>query len=158
MSLETDVATIYSTYPRKIGRRKALLEIERALRRLQTGEFGPKLTSEEAADGLLKATALYARSPAGQREQFTPHPSTWFHQSRYLDNPKEWFTDDNPKTFTQQSVSGTQRAAEEFLNKKRSSSGIPQEPGAALSIPPRIDSSRFRAVGQDSLPLLRSGD
>ena len=83
--------TIYDCYPRKVGKRKALVEIERAIRRLMGGEFGPRLSMAEAVDGLLKSTALYARSPAGNRESFTPHPSTWFHQSRYLDNPDEWF-------------------------------------------------------------------
>jgi hypothetical protein len=91
MSIESDALTIYGVYPRKVGRRKALEEIRKALIRLAAGETGPRMTLEQALDGLLQATSLYARSPAGQRENFTPHPSTWFHQSRYLDDPKEWF-------------------------------------------------------------------
>ncbi len=53
---------IYEAYPRKIGRRKALLEIERAVRRLQNGECGQKLTYKEATAGLLKATKVNGES------------------------------------------------------------------------------------------------
>src|SRR5215831_20928808 len=80
---------IYLEYPRKVGRRRALLEIDRAIRRLQTEEEGG-YSFKAAVTGLLAATKKYAKSPAGNRGGFTPHPSTWFHQSRYLDDVKEW--------------------------------------------------------------------
>ena len=85
-----DVVEIYQAYPRKIARRFALREIERAIRRLEAGENGSKMDYETAAFELLKATCLYARSPAGNRGTLTPHPTTWFRQSRYLDDPNEW--------------------------------------------------------------------
>lgn len=87
----TDIAEIYAAYPRKVCRRAALLEIERAIRRLEAGESGPKMKYEVAVFELLKATCAYAASPAGNRGHMTPHPTTWYHQSRYLDDPKEWF-------------------------------------------------------------------
>lgn len=88
---EKDLEVIYQAYPRKVGRRRAMLEIDRALRRITAGEIGDRLPPERAVEELLKATALYAQSPSGNRGNFTPHPATWFHQSRYLDNPDEWF-------------------------------------------------------------------
>lgn len=85
-----DCLEIYNTYPRKVCRRAALLEIERALRRLVDGESGEKMEYEKAVFELLKATSVFARSQAGNKGPFTPHPTSWFHQSRYLDDPKEW--------------------------------------------------------------------
>jgi hypothetical protein len=86
----TDVCEIYGAYPRKVCRRAALLEIERAIRRLEAGEAGRKMAYSDAVFELLRATVVYAQSPAGNRKQFTPHPSSWYHQSRYLDDPAEW--------------------------------------------------------------------
>jgi len=87
----TQAELIYQAYPRKVGRRRALMEIQQALSRIEKGEInGIKITPEEAVNGLLKATQAYCHSPSGNRGCYTPHPSTWFHQSRYLDDPKEW--------------------------------------------------------------------
>jgi len=44
----------------------------------------------EPAEWLLNRVTLFAKSPAGQREKFTPHPSTWFNQGRYHDDDGEW--------------------------------------------------------------------
>ena len=66
--LSSDLEIIYNAYPRKVGKRKALLEIDRALRRLIAGEIGPRMTHAAAVEGLVKAASLYARSPAGQRQ------------------------------------------------------------------------------------------
>lgn len=86
----TDIAEIYASYPRHVCKRAALLEIERAIRRLEAGESGPKMDYETAVFELLKATCAFAQSPAGNRGTFTPHPTSWYHQSRYLDDPKQW--------------------------------------------------------------------
>lgn len=91
MPIESELLTIYDAYPRKVAKRKALLEIDRALRRITAGEIGDRVSHDKAVEELLKTTVLYARSPAGNRGNFTPHPSTWFHQSRYLDDPNEWY-------------------------------------------------------------------
>jgi len=87
---------IYAAYPRKVGRGLALAEIDKALARIPLE--APHLRERsnlEIAELLLNTVIVYAASPAGQRKSFTPHPSTWFHQSRYLDDPKEWFYDDS---------------------------------------------------------------
>lgn len=82
---------IYEQFPRREGRKKSLLEIERALSRLQHGECGVTLSFDEAVALLIDATEEYARSPAGNRGRYTPMPQTWFHQSRYLDDRKCWY-------------------------------------------------------------------
>lgn len=82
---------IYNSYPRHEGRRKALLEIERALNRIR--KEAPHLshcTDEQLAAMMLTTVTYFAKSPAGQKGVYTPHPSTWFHQGRYLDDPEAW--------------------------------------------------------------------
>ncbi len=90
------IEAIYEAYPRHVGRRKALLEIQRALGRIQ--QEAPHLSMKsdaEIATMMLNTVKIYASSPAGKKQAFTPHPTTWFHQSRYLDDPEEWFYDDS---------------------------------------------------------------
>lgn len=76
-----DIERIYQAYPRKVGRGAALLAIRKALQ---------SIDDPTPVESLLAIVEVYARSPAGNSEQFTPHPSTWFNQKRYLDNQKEW--------------------------------------------------------------------
>lgn len=86
-----DALNIYESYPRHVAKRYALNAINKAIERLKSGEVQALLmTTEEAIDFLLKATCEYAQSPAGNRGLYTPHPSTWFAQSRYLDDRREW--------------------------------------------------------------------
>ena len=85
-----DLEEIYVTYPRRIGKGAAIKAIEKAIHRLMNGETGMKLSYEQAVFGLLRAVSEFSRSPAGHKGQYTPHPSTWFNQLRYLDDPKEW--------------------------------------------------------------------
>lgn len=87
----THLEEIYALYPRKVGRRKALLEIDRALRRVIEGEAGVKMSAQEAVTKMKNTVSFYATTPAGQKGEMTPHPTTFFHQGRYLDDPKEWF-------------------------------------------------------------------
>ena len=68
-------------YPRKVGKGAALKAIEKALERIE---------GDRPAEWVAKRVKLYAESTAGQNGAFTPHPATWFNQSRYLDDPKEW--------------------------------------------------------------------
>lgn len=85
------VELVYQAYPRKVGRRRALLEIERAVRRLVAGESPlGKMTEQDAAEGLIRATTAYANARIDADPQYTPHPATWYCQARYLDDPKEW--------------------------------------------------------------------
>ncbi len=67
---------IYSAYPKQVGKPAALRAIRRAL-------------TKWAFDFLLERTRLYAQtcnSPA----EFIPHPTTWFNQERFNDDPATW--------------------------------------------------------------------
>ena len=80
------VEAIYEAYPRKVGKQAALRAIGRALKRL----WDAGMAKREAEVFLFKRTHAYARSPAGNDGEFTPHPATWFNQGRYDDDPQEW--------------------------------------------------------------------
>ncbi len=90
-SASSETALIYEAYPRKVGRKKALQAIDAAARRLVKGEAPHRPMSISSARELLKqSTVGFARSDAGRQGKYTPHPATWFGQSRYLDDPNEW--------------------------------------------------------------------
>ena len=82
-------ATIYALYPRKVGRVAALKAIARAAKVVQVER---KCDPTEARRFLYAATRAYARSPAGNNpdRSLIPHPTTFFNQGRYFDDPKEW--------------------------------------------------------------------
>ncbi len=67
----------WKVYPRKIGKAKAFTAWKAAVGARPAGE-------------LLEITERYAKSPAGNAGQFTPHPATWLSQARYEDDPHEW--------------------------------------------------------------------
>lgn len=89
MSQNSEELLIYKIFPRQVGRIAALAEIAKAVTRIVKDD---SVTPLEARRTLYKATLLYSRSPEGQNPDKTkiPHPRTWFHQGRYLDDPKEW--------------------------------------------------------------------
>jgi hypothetical protein len=76
---------IYAAYPRKVGRRKALAAIGRALKAL-----AKRADVADPAAWLLQRVRTFAASPAGQAGEFTPHPTSWFNGGRYDDDPAEW--------------------------------------------------------------------
>lgn len=80
---------IYLQYPRKIGRDAALKAIGKAAQRLAKQNGTDEVESRR---WIYKATKAYATSPAGQNPNRTliPHPSTFYNQGRYLDDPREW--------------------------------------------------------------------
>lgn len=75
------IEEIYDAYPRKVGRPTALIKIRHALTKI-------------AGKRLLEATRAYSEAVKGMDPQFIPHPSTWFHQERYNDDPKTWRRDE----------------------------------------------------------------
>jgi len=84
-----DAEKIYSNYPRKVAKGAALKAIDSAFKRLCRGEI-PSVNADRAEDFLLHSVERYAKSDAGNRGKFTPHPATWFNESRYADDEKEW--------------------------------------------------------------------
>jgi hypothetical protein len=79
---------IYQNYPRKVAKDKALTAIEKAI-----GKFARelKISPAESAHRILEATAEFSKSPAGNRGNYTPHPTTWFNQGRFKDERSEWY-------------------------------------------------------------------
>jgi hypothetical protein len=74
-----DVVTpekIYEAYPLKVGKPAALKSITKAMQKVD-----PK--------SLLALTQAYATRRGGDLS-FTPHPSTWFNQERFNDDPSTW--------------------------------------------------------------------
>lgn len=79
--------SIYNDYPKKVGRKAALLAIDRAIKRFVKEE---KCSAIDAAQTIHSRVIEFAKSPSGNAGKFTPHPATWFNQDRYLDDPKQW--------------------------------------------------------------------
>lgn len=85
------VGELYRLYPKHVGKRAAEMAIKNALRRLpfelkddERGHVG------DPVEWLKEQVSAFAASPAGQRGKLTPYPSTWFNQSRYLDDQEAW--------------------------------------------------------------------
>lgn len=74
--MSAQVEVIYQAYPRKVAKQAALKAIRKALDNI---EF----------DELLEAVTSFSRSPKA-RGGFCPYPATWFNQSRWLDDRREW--------------------------------------------------------------------
>jgi hypothetical protein len=81
---------IYAEYPRHIGKPVAITAILKAAKRLADGG------RQNVADYLLERTMAYAKARRSLFDadpsavKFTPHPSTWFNQSRFDDDEAEW--------------------------------------------------------------------
>lgn len=67
---------IYAAYPKQVGRPAALRAIRRAL-------------VKHPFDFLLARARLYAQT-CNSPVEFIPHPSTWFNQERFNDEPATW--------------------------------------------------------------------
>jgi hypothetical protein len=74
---DANATVIYKFYPRKVGKPAAIKAIKRALMR-----FSYEL--------VLEKTKAYATARAGEDQQFTPHPATWFNQQRFNDDSSTW--------------------------------------------------------------------
>jgi len=75
---------------RKVGRRAALLEIERAGGILAAERFGGD--RDAACAFLTERASAYSDSPLVKSTavQYLPHPARWFKGGRYDDDPAEW--------------------------------------------------------------------
>lgn len=80
---EQQAEVIYGHYPKKVGKPKALKAIREAVRK-----FG--------FDKVEKLTRDYAAVRNGDLE-FVPHPSTWFNQERFNDDPSTWKSNETHK-------------------------------------------------------------
>lgn len=78
--LEKSITEIFQSYPRRVGKPAAIRAIRRAM----------KKTTPET---LLAATRSFAAAWQGataEELRFCPHPSTWFNQERFNDDPSTW--------------------------------------------------------------------
>lgn len=71
------IEEIWEAYPKKVGKPAGLRAIKAALKKIP-------------ADELLTKTKAFRSIKAGTDIQFIPHPSTWFNQERYNDDPSTW--------------------------------------------------------------------
>jgi len=69
--------SIYESYPKRAGKPKALISIQKAI-----SEFGFEFVMEK--------TVAYASARKYEDPQFTPLPATWFNQQRFNDDPTTW--------------------------------------------------------------------
>lgn len=77
----------YDLYPRQVDKGRAQTAFNKAVGAIAKER---KIELSEAIAWLMLATEAYAKSPAGNRGQYTPHPSTWLNNKRYDDNTAEW--------------------------------------------------------------------
>jgi hypothetical protein len=89
---ESVLLSIYNAYPRRTGRPAALKRIAEALDRICQGEIdGSPRTQAEAIEFLRVKTEEARRQMGARIQKNIPHPTTFYHQSRYLRpvNPDE---------------------------------------------------------------------
>jgi hypothetical protein len=76
--IQSQSLAIYEAYPKHIAKPPALKAISKALK-------------SKSFDELMKLTRKFAALwPKGSDKTYCPHPSTWFNQERYNDDPAEW--------------------------------------------------------------------
>jgi len=66
----------WSIYPRRVGKRAAQLKFRKACERASISDI---------MKGLKKAVIRFRDT----EPQFIPHPATWLHQDRWLDEPEK---------------------------------------------------------------------
>ncbi len=74
--LEQQAEEIYKIYPKKVGKPSAIQAIKKAI-------------NKDGFKHILEKTQLYAKQYNGE-SRYIPHPSTFFNQERYNDDPSEW--------------------------------------------------------------------
>lgn len=117
-SFDSDfVLSIYKDYPRKSNRRQSVEEIARAIERwTEHGSVewvdrngNPQKTElnsyPEAAKFIHEATVEFNQSPAclaiddKTGRSLCPHPSTWYHNDRFLDDRSVWWMEKRSGAF-----------------------------------------------------------
>jgi hypothetical protein len=76
---------IYRVYPKKVGKPVAIKAILKALKKT-------------SYDALLEAVKKFSVVWNGNSLDYCPHPSTWFNQERYKDDPETWVPRKNGHT------------------------------------------------------------
>ena len=71
------VEEVFKLYPRRVGKKPATDPIKEAIRK-------------HGYEFILEKTKEYAEARKDLEMEFTPHPSTWFRQERFMDDPDTW--------------------------------------------------------------------
>ena len=74
--IEQQAEEIYKRYPKKVGKPNAIKAINKAI-------------NKDGFKHVFEKTELYAKEYNGE-SRYIPHPSTFFNQERYNDDPSEW--------------------------------------------------------------------
>lgn len=80
--IEKLAEAIYAIYPKKVGKTAALKAIVKVLK---AGGI-----TELELQGRVRAYAQAVSKWPEQDRAFIPHPSTWFNQGRFMDDPATW--------------------------------------------------------------------
>jgi len=100
MDKETRVREIYNAYPRHVAPGAARKAIEKVL------------DGGVPYETLLDRTRAYARAKEGCDKKYIPHPSTWFNQERYADDPDEWRKERGGRTSEQVNIRNEPKCSE----------------------------------------------
>lgn len=87
---EADLDRLYAAYPRKVRPGKAREAARRAVKHLRSGKDLPAMSTGDALVLLHEKITRFARSPAGNAGDFTPHMASWLNDMGYLDDEREW--------------------------------------------------------------------
>ena len=71
------VEEVFKLYPRRVGKKPATDPIKEAIR-------------NHGYEFILEKTKAYSEARKDLEMEFTPHPSTWFRQERFMDDPATW--------------------------------------------------------------------
>lgn len=82
-NIDDIVFQIYQTYPLRVAKPKALASIKKQI------ELVPARMQRERAAEILEKTRIFA-TMMGTDLSFCPHPTTWFNQQRFNDDPSTW--------------------------------------------------------------------
>ncbi len=102
---------IYKQYPRRVGKKAALLKIAKAI-----NSYG-----FDKIDGAVKKLAELWKNEVDF--QFLAHPAAWFHQERFNDDPETWKPHSHLKPNERNAAMGVNasdvgRKTQEFLARK----------------------------------------
>ena len=86
------ILSLYNLYPKKKGKKRALIAIRKALTELSS-------TEEKPVDFLKSKLQAYAKVIATGNKRFVPYPARWFGEAMYNDDPESWEISpaENPK-------------------------------------------------------------
>lgn len=98
--IEREAEEVYEAYPRKVGKPAAMKAIAKQLRL-------------HPFDLVMTATQGFAKAWAGEADKsFCPHPSTWFNQERFKDDPSTWRNSGNGHAPKPESIYEIQKVIE----------------------------------------------